>query len=144
MADIGHNSVNERIKALAARYAKADEASMELNDERADIRAEIKDMGFDTKAWQDQISRAKQSLKKKEGYDESARAIQAALGEMDMDDLFEHVLRREREKVEEREERKAQKERDEEYKPAPERKPKAGKSIGEQQADAILAAETVN
>lgn len=166
MTKIGHNSekTTDRIQALAVRYAKADEQSMALNDERAEIREEIKDMGFDTKAWQDEIKRAKNSLKKREGYDESASVIRSAIGKMDMEDLFEHVLRREREKEQAREAKKAEKAKDDEYKPAAERKPKAGKvisgkdaaagekaddepSVGEQQAAAYNAAhgtQTVN
>lgn len=142
MTSIGHNSekTKDRIQALAVRYAKADEQSMALNDERAEIREEIKEMGFDTKAWQDEIKRAKNSLKKREGYDESAKVIRGAIGEMDMEDLFDHVLRREREKEEARAEKKSakakEKAKDDEYKPAAERKPKNGKVVSGKDAAA--------
>lgn len=137
---IGHNSeanVKDRIQELAAQYAKCDEASQELNDERAEIREEIKDLGLDTKAWQYEIGRAKQSLKKREGYDESAAVIRDALGDMKMEDLFAHVLRRDKEKAEEREARKNErKAKNDEFKPATERAPKAGKVISGKDAAA--------
>lgn len=132
---VGHNSghVNETIKELAGRYAKADEASAELNDERAKIREEIAALGLDTKAWQDEIGRAKRDLKKKDGYDESVSVIRGALGELNIEDLFAHVARKEREKEETRNAKA--KEREEKQKAKDEAKPK--KSVGEQQAEAI-------
>lgn len=156
----GHNSghVADKIKELAVRYAKADEQSMTLNDERAKIREEIADLGLDTKAWQDEIGRAKRDLKKKDGYDESVSSIRAALGDMNMEDLFAHVARKEREKEEtraakakEREKEKADaKAAEKAAKPAKEPKAKKvtgkdaaageGLSTGEAQAQAMLAA----
>lgn len=134
---VGHNSghVNEQIKELAARYAKADEESGKLNDERAKIREEIEGLGLDTKAWQDEIGRAKRDLKKKDGYDESVAVIRGALGQMNMEDLFAHVARKEREK----EEARAAKAKEKEAKKKEPKETKPKKSIGEQQADAIMA-----
>lgn len=140
--NIGHNSgtegVKDQIQDLAAKYAKCDEASQELNDERAEIREKIKDMGLDTKAWQYEINRAKQSLHKREGYDESASVIRDALGEMKMEDLFAHVLRRDKEKADDREARKSErKAKADEFKPATERAPKASRLVSGQDAAAL-------
>ena len=44
---------------------------------------------------------------RKEGYDESAQVIREALGEMKMEDLFDHVIRKEKEKQEARDAKKA-------------------------------------
>lgn len=131
---IGHNSgedsQKEKIQELMAQYAKCDEASQELNQERAEIREKVRDLGLDTKAWQYEIQRAKQSLKKREGYDESTDVIRDAFGEMKMEDLFAHVLRRDKEKAEQRETRKTErKQKADEYKPATERAPKNAKVI---------------
>ena len=142
MGEVGHNlsKLKEDIQAMAVEYAKCDEESQKLNDKRAEIRTKAKDLGLDTKAWQDEIGRAKRDLKKKDGYDESAQIIREALGDMDMDDLFSHVLKREAEKEAAKEARK--KERDEarakadSYKSAPERKPKNAKSLEQTLAEA--------
>lgn len=131
----GHNSNarTEDIQALAVRYADADEKSQELNDERSEIREKIKDMGLDTKAWQDEIKRAKGSLKKREGYDESANEIRSAIGQMDMEDLWSHVIERADRLEKEREEKRAAKDKEkksaDEYKAAADRKPKNPKII---------------
>jgi len=111
VASIGHNSdtIKEKIQQMAVDYAKCDEESQVLNEQRADIRARADELGLDTKAWQNEINRIKQSLKKKEGYDESAAVIRDALGEMKIEDLFEHVIRKDKEKREAREEKKAEK-----------------------------------
>lgn len=147
-AIIGDNSkvLKEQIQKMAVDYAKCDEESMKLNDRRAEIRQKAKDLGLDTKAWQDCISRLKSDMKKKEGYDESVVVINEALDEV-AEDLFAHVARREAEKEAAREakrkEREAEKAQNETFKPATERKPKAAKSVGEQQADALTSAHPV-
>jgi len=143
---IGHNikATQEKIKDYVHQYVDCDARSQEINDERADIREKVSDLGLDTKAFQDAVSRAKKDRKKKEGYDESMAVIKEALGEMDMDDLFAYIDEREEAKAAAKEEKKAakakEKEKDDEYKAAPDRKPKSGKSVGEQQAKAVLAA----
>ena len=148
-AIIGDNSKvqKEQIQKMAVDYAKCDEESMKLNDRRAEIRQKAKDLGLDTKAWQDEIGRMKADMKKKEGYDESRAVIQDALGDMVAEDLFAHVARREAEKEAAREakrkERESEKEKADTFKPATERKPKSSKSIGEQQADALTSAHPV-
>lgn len=148
-AIIGDNSkvLKEQIQKMAVDYAKCDEESMKLNDRRAEIRQKVKDLGLDTKAWQDEIGRMKADMKKKEGYDESRAVIQDALGDMVAEDLFAHVARREAEKEAAREakrkERESEKEKADTFKPATERKPKAAKSVGEQQADALTSAHPV-
>lgn len=150
MSKIGHNvdKLKEQIQEMAVDYAKCDEESQKLNDKRAEIRERAAELGLDTKAWQNEINRAKQSLKKKDGYDESASIIREALGDMDMEDLFEHVLRKEKEKEEAKkkkaEERKKEKAADDKFKAAPDRKPGPVKSVGEQQAEAIAKAPPVD
>lgn len=113
---------------------------MELNQKRAEIRDRAKGLGLDTKAWQDEINRMKQSLKKKEGYDESRAVIQDALGDMIAEDLFAHVAKmeaaREAERDAKKKEREAEKEKNETFKPATERKPKIAKSLGQTLAEA--------
>lgn len=138
MATIGDNSkgLHDKIKKMAVDYAKCDEQSMELNAKRAEIRERAKGLGLDTKAWQDEIGRMKQSLKKKDGYDESRAIIQDALGDMPAEDLFAHVARMEREKEEARESKKAEKEKADTFKPATERKPKNEKTLGQTLAEA--------
>lgn len=150
MGAIGDNSkiINQKIQEMAADYAKADEESMKLNDKRAEIRKRAEELGLDTKAWQDMIGRAKRDLKKKDGYDESCAVIQSALDGLNMEDLFAHVARREAEKEAAREARKAEREaekaKNDEFKPATERKPKpSAKEVAQAQAE-HFAANTVN
>lgn len=164
-AKIGHNSTStkDQIKTFVGQYVKCDEKSQELNDERAEIRAKVEELGLDTKAFQDAVSRAKKDRRKKEGYDESMAVIKDALGEMNHDDLFAYMDKREEEKEAARaakaKEREKEKAKADEFKPAAERKPKNGKvisgkdaaagekaeekSVGEQQAAAIAAAPTI-
>lgn len=162
-AKIGHNltSTKDQIKTFVGQYVKCDEKSQELNDERADIRAKVEELGLDTKAFQDAVSRAKKDRRKKEGYDESMAVIKDALGEMNHDDLFAYMDKREEEKEKAREAKAKEKAKADEFKPAAERKPKnskvisgkdaaagekpetAEKSVGEQQAAAIAAAPTI-
>ena len=140
------DNVKDFIIEMAVEYAECDKESQALNDRRKEIRDKMEDKGLDKKAWQDAINRAKKDLKKRDGYDESLTTINNALGQLDMEELWSHVIEREEAKEAAREERKkakaAEKANDDEYKPAPERKPKAVKSIGEQQADAILKARS--
>jgi len=153
-AKIGHNSAStkDQIKDFVAKYVKCDERSQELNDDRAAIRTKVEELGLDTKAFQDAVSRAKKDRRKKEGYDESLKVIVEALGEMNQDDLFAYMDKREEEKEKARE---AKKEKADKFKDAPDRKPKnakvvsgkdaasgekPGQSIGQQQAAAYLAA----
>jgi len=127
---IGHNSAStkDQIKAHIAEYVKCDEQSQVLNDKRTDIRGKVEELGLDTKAFQDAVSRAKKDRRKKEGYDESLKVIVEALGDMNQDDLFAYLDKREDEKEKAREakakEREKQKAKDDEFKPAAERKPK--------------------
>ncbi len=131
MGQVGSNieGLNEKIREMAVEYAKCDEESMELNDRRAKIREKAKSLGLDTKAWQDCISRLKADINKKEGYDESVSIINAALANEMPESLFAHVLRKQREKEEDRElkrsEREAEKAKNDTFKPATERKPKS-------------------
>jgi len=114
---IGDNSVGETIQGLAVRYAKCDEESQVLNDERTDIRKVIAGMDLDTKAWQHEITRAKNSSKKKrEGYDESVATIRDAIGQMDVSELWSHVEEREEAKVKAREDKKAEQQKNAEAK----------------------------
>jgi len=108
---IGDNSeaVTENIQKLAVRYAKCDEESGVLNDERKEIRDVIQGMDLDTKAWQHEITRAKNSLKKREGYDESANTIRDAIGQMDMEELWGHVIQRDKAKQAAKDAKKAKK-----------------------------------
>lgn len=140
---MGHN-IEEKIKDAAYRYSETLEKSAELNDARSQIREEMKDIGIDTKAFQDHISRMKKELSKKEGYDESFKIIASALKDDGPENLFSWFVARQEAKEEEREKRKEEKEKEkekaDEYKPAAERKPKNGKSIGQQQAEVYQAA----
>lgn len=130
MGKIGDNSnaLKEQIQKMAVEYAKCDEESMLLNQKRGEIRDKAKELGLDTKAWQDCIGRLKADMKKKEGYDESVAVINDALEDMVAEDLFAHVAKIERQKEEAREakrkEREAEKVKNETFKPATERKPK--------------------
>ena len=138
-AKIGHNvfSTKEQIKQYVAQYVHCDEQSQLLSDERLKIREKVSELGLDTKAFQDAVSRAKKDRKKKDGYDESLRIIVEALGELNHDDLFAYIDRRELEKEKAREAREKAKEKADEFKAAPDRKPKNAKAIGIQQAEAI-------
>ena len=128
---IGSNieGLNEKIREMASDYAKCDEESMMLNQKRADIRERAKGLGLDTKAFQDCINRLKADLKKKEGYDESVSIINAALANEMPESLFAHVARmqleKEKAREEKRKEREAEKTKNDTFKPATERKPKA-------------------
>jgi len=110
---IGDNSSEtvEKIQGFAVEYAECDEASQELNDKRKNIRDRIKDLDLDTKAWQDAINRAKASLRQRDGYDESLAVINAAIGQMDMSELWGHVERRKEAQQKAREEKKAEKQK---------------------------------
>lgn len=162
-AQPGHNSksTNEQLKTYVAQYVKCDERSMELNNERTDIRGKVEELGLDTKAFQDAVARAKKDRRKKEGYDESMKVMTEVLGNMNQDDLFAYLDKREEEKEKAREARAKEKAKADEFKPAAERKPKNGKvisgkdaasgekpepekSVGEQQAAAIAAAPTTH
>ena len=142
------DNVKDFIIEMAVEYAKCDKESQKLNDRRKDIRDKMEDKGLDKKAWQDAINRAKKSLKKRDGYDESLDTINKALGQLDMDDLWSHVIDRDKAKEAARDAKKAEakkakakeKAKDDEFKAAPERKPSNVKSIGEQQAEAITKA----
>lgn len=139
MGEIGSNLENE-IKELTAKYVACDEKSALLSDERKKIRDRIEELGHDTKAFQDKISRLKKDRKKKDGYDESYKVLSTIIDNMDTDDLFAWQDRREAEKEAAKEARK--KERDEarakadSYKSAPERKPKNSKSLEQTLAEA--------
>lgn len=147
----GHNSQNRQqdIQALVARYADSHEESQKLNDERGKIREKAADLGLDTKAFQDQVKRSLQDLKKREGYDESAKEVAEAIGKMNPSELWAHVFERAERIEQERAERKTAREKEkskaDEFKAAPERKPKAGKSVktssvGKAQSEAYLEA----
>lgn len=127
----GHNK-EDRIKELSAKYADCDRKSAELNDERTAIRNEIKDLGEDSKAFQDNIARLKKDRRKKQGYDESFEFIRGIVGQISQDDLFGWMDDRDAKKQAERDAkskaREAQKAKDDTFKPAPERKPKQPKA----------------
>lgn len=144
---IGHNSDQrtQKIQELVARYAKCDEESQALNDKRADIRKVAKEeLDLDPKAFINEVNRAKQDLKKRDGHDESAQEVRDAIGQMNPQELWAHIFEREERKNKEREERKAaklkEKAAEDKFKPAPDRKPKKGKSVGELQAQAYMDA----
>lgn len=166
-AQPGHNSksTTEQLKTYVAQYVKCDEKSMELNNERTEIRSKVEELGIDTKTFQDAVAGAKKDRRKKEGYDESMKVMTEVLGDMNQDDLFAYLDKREEEKEQARaakaKEREKEKAKADEFKPAAERKPKNSKvisgkdaasgekpepekSIGEQQAAAIAAAPTTH
>lgn len=110
-AEKGHNSDGhiEKLQDLIVQYAKCDEASQELNDERKDIRDAVKDMGEDPKAFVAEVNRSKRNLRQREGYDESAKSVRDVIGDMNMEELWSHVFERAEKKNKEREDKKAAK-----------------------------------
>jgi len=114
VATIGDNSdgIKENIQQMAADYAECDKDSGAINDKRKDIRDRAETLGIDKKAWQDEISRMKKSLRKKAGYDESVAVVRDALGDLDAEDLFSHVTRKDEEKKAAREAAKTLKEKE--------------------------------
>ena len=110
-AGIGDNSIVEKIQGFAVEYSECDEKSQELNDKRKSIRDRVKGLDLDPKAWQDAISRAKNTLKKRDGYDESLAVINNAIGQMDMAELWGHVERRKEAQQKAREDKKAEKQK---------------------------------
>jgi len=108
----GHKNHNmqDTLRELIVRYAKADEESQKLNEVRTQIRKEVEALGIDTKAFQDRLNRAKADLKKRDGYDEGAAVVDSVIGTMKMEDLFEHVLRKDREKAAAAEAKKTERE----------------------------------
>lgn len=154
MTEIGHNSkeFEEGLQKLVVDYVDCDRQSMELNDKRADLRelAERK-YGLDKGAFQAEIARTKRELKQRDEYDESVKTMRGVLKQMDMEELWSHVIEREEAKTKAREEEKEekakkkaaakkaaeeQKAKDDEYKPAAERKPKAAKVVSGKDAAA--------
>jgi chromosome segregation ATPase len=100
------NSKKQELTDLAYKYASCDEKSQELNDERKHIREQVKALGEDPKAFQDQLKAAKRALLEKDKYYESADRLKTEVfDDMNMDDLFEHVLKREQEKEEAKKQR---------------------------------------
>lgn len=142
-AKIGHNSAtDDQLKEHVANYIQCDQKSQELSDSRAEIREKVEELGVPSKAFQDAVSRAKKDRRKKEGYDEGLATMTRVLGDMDQDDLFSYMDKREEAKAAQRAEQKAKADA---FKKAEDRAPKDGKvvstkSIGEQQADAIAKA----
>ena len=147
MSEIGHNSAAMKEKAIRIlnEYSESLKRSQDENDVRAELREEAKDLGLDTKALQNAVTWAKSSLKQREGYDESLDFFKACVADDGgAESLFKWVIEREEEKERQREEKRAEKQKqkakDDEYKEAPDRQPGPVKSIGEQQAEAILNA----
>lgn len=158
---MGHN-IDEKAKKIITEYSESLSRSAEENDTRKELREKWEELGHDTKALQDGISRSKKSLKLREGYDESMAYFNKLHEEIGgSESLFSWVVKRDEEKQNERDAKKAEREKqkakDDEYKPAAERRPKAGKvvfgkdaaagekaddehSVGEQQAAAYQAA----
>lgn len=130
---MGHN-IDDKAKKIIADYSESLARSAEENDIRKDLRDQWEELGQDTKALQDGISRSKKSLKLREGYDESMAYFNKLHDEMGgSENLFSWVVEREEEKQKERDAKKAEREKqkakDDEYKPAAERKPKNGKVV---------------
>lgn len=146
---MGHNSNSrvEQIQAIVARYAETHRKSQELNDERSELRGEAKDLGLDTKALQEEVRLSMEAATntKREGFDESAKEIREAIKGMNAEEVWKHVFERNARKNKEREEKLAAKEKAKKsadsFKPAPDRKPKPVKSVGAEQAKAVLAAD---
>lgn len=148
----GHNSAStvEQLKEHVARYVQCDQRSQELSDERTEIREKVADLGLDTKAFQDAVNRAKKDRRKKEGYDESMKVMTDVLGDMNQDDLFAYLDKRERAKEEERAAKAKEREKaNKEAKAANEKEKKVtgkdaaageGLTTGEAQAQAIMSA----
>jgi hypothetical protein len=110
MSKEGHNSRQEQIQELIVRYVETIESSQELNDVRAGIRENAVGLGLDSGAFQDQVKRAMKDLRKRDGYDQSAKEVADAIGGMDQRELWNFVFERAEKKNKEREEAKAQKE----------------------------------
>ncbi len=146
LAKMGDNSslIDEKIKEIVAKYVECDEQSALINDKRADLRAKAKDLLGDeaSRALQDEIARVKKDMKKKEGYDEARAEINRIIGAMDKDSLFAWQIKREKAKEKAAAERKklreAEAQKNDEFKPATERKPKAAstKTVAQAMAEA--------
>lgn len=143
-AKIGDNSksIDDQIKEIVSAYIQCDEQSALINDKRAELRAKAKDLLGDeaSRALQDEIARVKKDMKKKEGYDEARAEINRIIGAMDKDSLFAWQIKREKAKEEAAAERKkareAEAKKNDEFKAAPERKPKNEKTLGQALAEA--------
>lgn len=132
----GHNieGLEDKVKEIVSEYVESLKRSAEENDIRSDLRDRAEELGIDKKALQDGVSRAKASLKKREGYDESMEIIKSCVDDAGgAENLFKWYLDKQEAKKKEREEarekRKAEK--------------KAGKSdeeksIGAEQAETVL------
>lgn len=135
MSTIGHNSdgVKKKVSEILTEYSASLKRSQEENDLRAELREKAKELGFDTKALQNAIAWAKSSLKQRDGYDESLAFFKSLVAEEGgAATLFKWVVDREAEKEKERDEaRKArdnEKAKADEFKAAPDRKPKPAPS----------------
>lgn len=144
MAEVGNNiqPTIEQLKELVGKYVNCDEESAKLNDKRAEIRGKVKDLGLDTKAFQDAIGRLKKDRTKKDGYDDTIKVMNQALGDMGEGDLFAWMdvreAAREKERADKKAAREAEAKKADEFKPATERKPKAAstKTAGQVMAEA--------
>lgn len=120
-----HN-VDDEMKEIIAKYVDCDRRSAEINDERAELRDRVKELGHDPKALQDNVARLKKDRRKKQGYDESHEFIRGIVGTFTQGELLGWMDEREIQKQKARDERNA---KADSFKPAPERKPKEGKVI---------------
>lgn len=129
VAEIGHNSEDrtEQIQDLVIEYVDTRRQSQELNDTRKVIREKADKIGIDPGAFQDQVRRAEKDLKKRDGYDESAKEVADAIGQMDPEELWAYVFERAEKKNQERAEKKAEKDAAREQKAIEKAEKKAAK-----------------
>lgn len=122
-------AVEKLIQDGCNRLADIDAQRAELNDEAKEIREGWKDAGLDPQAVMSKYVQFKKKRKpEREGYTQSEEIAYSALNKMDQRDLFKELDERDARLAAEREKNKKEK------------KPKSEKSVGEQQAAAIMAA----
>lgn len=123
-----HNLRSEAVEKLiqdsANRLADIDAARAELNDEAKEIREALKDVGILPQAFMSKYAQFKKLRRQKEEYTQSDDICYNALSKMNQDDLFGWMDRKENVI-------------DVEVETAP--TAKAKKSVGEEQAKAVLA-----
>lgn len=111
-------ALEKLIQESANRLADIDAERKELNEEAAEMRAKLKDAGIMPQAFMSKYTQFKKLRTQKEGYRESEEICFEALNKMDQGVLFKFMDKPEKEE-----------------KPAKEKK-----SVGEQQAEAIMEA----
>lgn len=118
-------AVERLIQESANRLAEIDSKRAELNNEAKEMREKLADVGILPQAFMSKYTQFKKMRRQKEGYTQSEEICFEALNKMDQRELFGWMDEADEKAKEEKEAKKAA-------------KPK--KSVGEQQAEAIMGA----